>query len=143
MTRINLIPVEELTDQHLFTEWRELPRIFTNVRKAIKAGKTPHNFKIPTKFVLGTGHMTFFYNKLLFLRKRHDEIIDEICNRGSHELSTYESISLEGYPSVWLKDYVPNTDEIELSRSRIKEKLDMKKDIKFYTFWGKYINDRS
>ena len=31
MTRINTMPPEHLTDQHLFAEYRELPRIFALV----------------------------------------------------------------------------------------------------------------
>lgn len=39
MTRINLLPASELTDQHLIAEYRELPRIFTIVRTKIRANK--------------------------------------------------------------------------------------------------------
>lgn len=55
MTRINCVPVEELTDKHLLAEYRELPRIF-NLARAVEDA--------PTEYVLGTGHMKFFYDKL-------------------------------------------------------------------------------
>lgn len=29
MTRINVVDPRDLTDEHLFAEWRELPRVFT------------------------------------------------------------------------------------------------------------------
>ena len=40
MTRINLVPPKELTDQHLMREYQELPRIVGLVRKAIHRGKS-------------------------------------------------------------------------------------------------------
>lgn len=33
MTRVNVIPVEELHDKHLIAEYREIPRIVNLVRK--------------------------------------------------------------------------------------------------------------
>lgn len=33
MTRINVVPVTELTDKHLLAEYRELPRIFGASKK--------------------------------------------------------------------------------------------------------------
>ena len=32
MTRVNLVPVEELADQHLFAEWREIKRLVGSKR---------------------------------------------------------------------------------------------------------------
>ena len=32
MTRINCVPVEELTDKHLGAEYRELPRLFGQIQ---------------------------------------------------------------------------------------------------------------
>lgn len=41
MTRINLVPPKELTDQHLMREYQELPRIVGLVRKAIHKERKP------------------------------------------------------------------------------------------------------
>lgn len=60
MTRINLVPVSELSDQHLIAEYRELPRIFNLVLNAQYKGKYPLDFKISDTYLLGTGHVTFF-----------------------------------------------------------------------------------
>ena len=67
MTRINVgIQPVELTDQHLIAEHREIKRIPNCVAK----GK--YNMEgIPDKFKLGTGHVKFFYNKLLYLKFRY------------------------------------------------------------------------
>ena len=63
MTRINVgIPPAELVNQHLIAEHREIKRIPNCIAK----GK--YNMDgIPDKFKLGTGHVKFFYNKLLYL----------------------------------------------------------------------------
>lgn len=70
MTRINsAIFPNNLTDQHLIAELRELPRIFTAVKKRIEQNKSFDD--IPKEFCLGTGHTKFFYNKLKFLIDRY------------------------------------------------------------------------
>jgi len=130
MTRINLVDVRTLTDQHLQTEYRELPRIFGNVRKAISAGKTwtkDYAKKAPKEFVLGTGHMTFFYNKLLFLAKRQEELIAECLKRGINITFT-TGIDYSDIPSSWLNDYVPTHKAIALSQERLNEKIMMQPD---------------
>ena len=61
MTRINagILP-KDLTSKHLIAEHREIKRIPNCV------GKGKYNMdNIPDKFKLGTGHVKFFYNKLL------------------------------------------------------------------------------
>ena len=57
MTRINAgIPVETLHDKHLIAEHREIKRIPNCIAKGRYSLKDK-----PSKFVLGTGHVKFFY----------------------------------------------------------------------------------
>ena len=60
MTRINLVPPEELCDQHLLAEHRELTRI----PNAVAKGKY-HLKGQPAEYKLGEGHVRFFFNKWL------------------------------------------------------------------------------
>ena len=70
MTRINVgVKPSELTGKHLLAEHREIKRI----PNCIKKGRYKMT-GIPNKFKLGTGHVKFFYNKLLFLKNRYIEI---------------------------------------------------------------------
>lgn len=138
MTRINLVPVQDLTDQHLMREYQELPRILGNVRKGIAAGKTPKNYKIPKEYVLGTGHMTFFYDKLEFLRKRQNELIEELLNR-SYNIQFTEGLDLSEFPDCWKGDYEPTIEAEELSRARIHEKIALKPD--WYKHWGLHYSE--
>ena len=136
MTRINLVPPVDLMDQHLIREYGELPRIFGNVMKAVEAKKRLHNFKIPPDYVLGTGHMTFFYNKLLFLEKRFASIVAEMHNRGFR--TTYTTLKpefRETIPAEWWGDYTPTEKGIELSKTRIAQKIAMKPWL--YKYYGK------
>lgn len=129
MTRINLLPPSELADQHLLAEWRELPRIFGLVKKKLTENKPILPW---VKYTMGTGHVRFFYNKLLFLQKRHQALVKEAQKRG-FKLSKTEKISLDGFPSVYCQDFSPSKEDIIISQQRIQEKLKAKPD--FYTFY--------
>lgn len=134
LTRVNLVPVDELTDQHLFAEYRELPRILTNVRQLIDKGKSVDDINIPNVFTFGKGHMTFFYNKLVFLKRRHEELITELFDRGVYHLSIYDSINISEIPEEWCEDYEPEVRDIRLSRERLLDKIWLRTD--FYRYRG-------
>ena len=125
MTRINLVPVSELADQHLIAEWRELPRIFGLVKKKLDEGKP---IIISENYTMGTGHVRFFYDKLLFLQKRHQALVKEAQKRGL-------KISLKSFPKEYCQDFIPSELDLKISQQRILEKLQAKPV--FYTFYGK------
>lgn len=76
MTRINAgVRPRELPTQLLVAEWNELPRIPTLCKG------NPNLKGLPTEFTLGTGHVRFFYNKLLYLEKRYLELFQESKRR--------------------------------------------------------------
>ena len=79
MTRINCgIPPKELSRLHLLAEHREIKRIPNVIKK--KNGIIDIK-KIPKEFCLGTGHVTFFYNKLKYLHNRYIDIHKECVTR--------------------------------------------------------------
>ena len=133
MTRINLVHVKELADQHLIAEYRELPRVFGAVKKHVQDGKRITDFKINSTYILGTGHVTFFYNKLLYLKKRHIDIVNECLRRGMN-IQNIESNDISSFPIEFCNDYVPTDLEIYTSRQRLIEKLKMKPMWYKYTF---------
>lgn len=65
MTRINVIPVEELSDQHLIAEYRELPRV---LKQNININDAPETYKLETGHVKWAKRHTkyvetrFFFN---------------------------------------------------------------------------------
>jgi hypothetical protein len=119
MTRINVgVPPKDLSRQHLIAEHREIKRI-PNV---ISRGKYKM-VGIPKEFTLGTGHVKFFYDKLLYLRNRYEELYQECLNRGYK--MTYYGGCWDNVPSELLNDYTPTERDIELIKQRIKEKSEM------------------
>lgn len=82
MTRVNVVDPGVLTDQHLLAEYREIPRVITasNQHKATHATHIPAGQ--PNHYVLGAGHMKFFYNKQMYIWQRHQELVDEMIRRG-------------------------------------------------------------
>lgn len=125
MTRINsAINPKNLTDQHLVAELRELPRIFTAVNKRIEKGKSFDD--IPDKFTLGTGHVKFFYNKTLFLQRRHAILRKEYRKRFDKDWKFKPEWSFE-----W-ETYIPTQEEKELLVERISTRIRESKQIPRY-----------
>ena len=75
MTRINIIPVSELTDQHLIAEYREITMIPAALTRTLNSKSGFIKKKIPDRFTLNTGHVYFFYDKGLYLYNRYDNIV--------------------------------------------------------------------
>ena len=73
MTRINLAPAEELMDQHLFAEFREIKMIPKSLARSLHARRSHADpvlavlARVPRQFTLGTGHVSFFYGKGTYL----------------------------------------------------------------------------
>ena len=131
MTRINLVPVSKLSDQHLIAEWRELPRVFWLVKKKLDEKKP---IIISENYTMWTGHVRFFYDKLLFLQKRHQELVKETLKRW-FKITLTEKISLISFQKEYCQDFIPSELDLKISQQRILEKLQAKPD--FYTFYGK------
>ena len=122
MTRINLVEPHQLTDKHLMAEYRELPRIFTAVLKLQAQGKTLANVTIPEHYVLGKGHMKFFYNKIGWLINRYSDLFKELITRGFQldrvlYSKVYDS-ALDIY-LVWHHRYTPRPEDIYLNMVRL------------------------
>ena len=117
MTRINVrISPTELTDKHLLAEHREIKRIPNCVAK----GKYNMN-GIPERFKLGTGHVKFFYNKLLHLRKRYIRLYEECIKRGFNVQNYIEAWN--NVPEELMNDYKVKANDKRIIRERINEKL--------------------
>ncbi len=123
MTRINLISVEEISDQHLMAEYRELPRIVNGVLD----GKLKQE-NIPNKFCLGKGHVKFFCDKLGFLLKRYEAIYLELRFRKYNLTMSPESLKQKLFEAHYVreKEYIFSHEEIEISKQRLIEKVSQK-----------------
>ena len=118
MTRINVVPVEELCDQHLLAEWRELPRMRAYAEKtSAKASE------IPLRYTLGEGHMKFFLDKGVFLEQRHAKLTEELLRRGFNLMNTNR---FEMSAKYGKKAYVPDLESLSINRARILERTPAK-----------------
>ena len=117
MTRINVgIPPKQLTNKHLIAEHREIKRIPNCVAK----GK--FNLKnVPSEFKLGTGHVSFFYDKLGYLKQRYLELYEECVGRGFNVTNYLDA--WEGVPAHLMGDYTPTQRDIDMITERINERL--------------------
>lgn len=119
MTRINCVPVEELSRQHLVAEYRELPRVFALAQKA----SIRKQFNQPDEYTLGTGHVTFFYTRLGYLTKRHAQLVAEMLDRGYKP--TFTGSLKEAYPDIpnaFWGDWEPTGEALAINRERILER---------------------
>jgi len=122
MTRINLVEPHQLTDKHLMAEYRELPRIFTAVLKLQEQGKTPADVDIPDQYVLGQGHMKFFYDKTFWLEKRYEQLYSELRQRGFNlDINLYLSVLAHSgnIAPCWYGTYQPKPEDIYLNMVRL------------------------
>lgn len=117
MTRINIgVPVKTLTSKHLLAEHREIKRIPNVVARGRYNPKS-----IPPSFSLGKGHVSFFYNKLGYLKKRYQELYQECKERG-YNVQNWED-SWEGVPIEMMNDYTPTEQDIRIVSERIADRL--------------------
>ena len=122
MTRINVgIPPAELVNQHLIAEHREIKRIPNCIAK----GK--YNMEgIPDKFKLGTGHVKFFYNKLLYLKNRYISLYNECIKRGFN-VQNYIA-AWDNVPKELMNDYKVQDNDIKIIKQRIYERSPKRKN---------------
>lgn len=126
MTRLNLIPVEELTDQHLFAEFREIKMVPMSLRRSIAArGLEGVLDIIPHEFTLNKGHVSFFYDKGLYLSHRYDELKAELRNRSFkfNQESPLDPYGVFVGRIRLFRDYVPTSAAMALVRERIRQRI--------------------
>lgn len=118
MTRVNLIPVEELADQHLIREYQELPQPLK--RKVNIEGDYFY-------YRLNKGHVKWIKTQWFFCYERHKKLCEEMKFRGFQV--NHPTLELD----LYVKDlkplaYKPSEEEINISRQRIIEKISLKPD---------------
>lgn len=125
MVRINLIEPFRLTDQHLVAEYNEILMLFGYVRKY------PVVKDIPLVYCLGPGHIRFFKNKLVYLKKRHELLKKEMKKRG---FVTNKTIDLRDFDSSLKKNWIPSEKDKKIIKVRIISKLNQKPN--YYRYYG-------
>jgi len=126
MTRISVGFNKHLVDKNLNRERIEVLRI----PNAIKKGTAKVDLKkIPKDFRLGKLHVTFFYNKILFLKRHYEELTAESIRRGFNP--TDYSDAFNDIPEHLMNDYTPTEYDRQIVKERITERLKTMKHLKF------------
>jgi len=130
MTRINVIPVEELTDQHLMAEYRELPMV-----PAIARRSSPEGYNHTDRYTLNKGHVMFFYNKKKFLLNRWLDLINELYSRGFNIDPASRVVHWDALDKFPQTDWQPDNHAITVNKQRIEERINQKRH--WYRYHGK------
>lgn len=125
MVRINLINPKRLTDQHLVAEYNEILMLLGYVKKY------PLKEDVPQEYCLGRGHIKFFKDKLLYLKKRHESIKKEMKKRG---FQTQKKIVLKMFKNSLKKDWKPRKKDFLIIKRRLEEKIKLKPG--YYRYYG-------
>lgn len=118
MTRINCVPVTELSGKHLVAEYRELPRVYGLAFAAYQRGETPAQHG--ERYTLGKGHVKFFYSRMNYVVTRHRQLIAEMKRRGYNP--SYDIVLAPELPVKWFRKWTPDEEALAINRARIKER---------------------
>ena len=140
MTRINLVHVKDLADQHLFAEWREIKMIPAKLKKLQETKLGWEIMRdVPSTYTLNTGHVRFFYDKMYFLYLRYNQLTEELHKRdfniAHHDAKSIfiEGIVTEMQSPLW----EPTIPEIAINVERIAQRLNERPD--WYRYYGDVV----
>ena len=137
MTRINLVPPEELSDQHLVAEYREIFMIGSSLQRSLRSPNWKNTKEsIPKQFTLNKGHVKFFYDKGKYLSERYDELIKEMKRRKMSP-DPLRIFKKEQWPDELFNSWKANDYDLKVIRKRITTKINLKPD--WYKWNGKKI----
>ncbi len=123
MTRINVVPVEELSDQWLVAEYRELPRV---LKQKIDISDAPE------EYCLGKGHMKWARKHWAYCAIRYYNIVHELQYRGIK--ITYRKAPLDNIDTNTYGYYAADPVDFKLNQQRLIEKYKLKPD------WYRWTN---
>jgi len=137
MTRINLINVNELSDQHLIAEYREITMVPAALKRTLNSRNGLILKNIPKNFTLNKGHVTFFYNKGQYLFNRYRLLINEMKKRGFNPNSDREFPVQIFIENNLFNDWKPTIQDLNIIKKRIDTKIKQKPN--WYRKYGEYI----
>ena len=93
----------------------------------------PEIRNIPDKYTLKNGHMRFFKDKVLYLKKRHKQIKGEMKSRGFKPVRTLRT---SGVKKSLMNNWKPNPQDLQLIKKRLLYKLKLKPE--WYRYYGEH-----
>ena len=128
MVRVNIINPKNLTDQHLIAEYKEILMLVGYIKKHSETSLD----KIPPYYLLGSGHILFFKNKLGYLKKRFEKIKKEMKKRG---FEANKEININQFSEKLKKDWHASEEDKKIIKKRLVKKIKLKP--LWYRYYGK------
>jgi deoxyribonuclease (pyrimidine dimer) len=79
---------------------------------------------IPEKLALGKGHITFWRDKQLYLKRRHEALVEEMIKRGFKP--NFKFWAYEDVPAEFWNDWEPTEEDSFILRERIYDRILLK-----------------
>lgn len=130
--RINIVPVKELTDQHLRAEYLEIALLSLSLVRTLKSKGGFDPSKVPASYTLNSGHAYFFFDKGKYLHRRYGQIVREMKKRGFKPARRFPT---HYWPRHLYRDWSPSEKDFGVIRQRIAEKVILKPD------WYRYYRE--
>ena len=128
MVRVNIINPKNLTDQHLIAEYKEIIMLIGYVKN--NPGTSLD--KIPKHYLLGSGHILFFKNKLGYLKNRFNKIKKEMKKRG---FKANRNINISQFSEKLKKDWHASEKDKKIIKKRLIQRVKLKP--KWYNYYRK------
>lgn len=135
MTRINTIDPSHLADQHLIAEHREYGIAIYSFVNSLNSKNGIVPSKISPEYTLNKGHVYFFYDKMMYIKHRHQELKAEAVKRG---FNLNLVLDWSEVPDEYMNDWSPNANSHAVNVERILQRLNQRPD--WYRYYGKPLN---
>ena len=76
----------------------------------------------PDHYSVDSNHLSFFFNKGLYLETRYNSLVQEMKSRGLHTVDG-RKFPIEMFPEELRKDWKPRKEDIGVARDRILETI--------------------
>ena len=127
MTRINSdLDPKTLKRMHLVAELREITMVPASLRRSLRTIQSATILtRIPKKFTLNKGHVSYFYDKLRFLQKRFNKLADEMERRG-YNPDRSRIKAFDGFDDMWYNDWTSTAEDDAIVTERINFRISQK-----------------
>jgi deoxyribonuclease (pyrimidine dimer) len=127
MTRINSdLDPKLLKRMHLVAELREITMVPASLRRSLRTIQSATILtRIPKKFTLNKGHVSYFYDKLRFLQKRFNKLADEMERRG-YNPDRSRIKAFDGFDDMWYNDWISTAEDDAIVTERINFRISQK-----------------
>ena len=142
--RINVLPVELLSNVHLRAEYREIIMSIHYYKRSSRSKNGIDLSKISKKYTLNGGHAYFFFNKFGYVMQRFFQLKNEMEKRG-YQTKNIADKFVEAFDSFIPKDksivgeYKPTIEDYQINIDRILRRIRLRPEMyseRSFEQWG-------